>query len=127
MPLPCVPPINPLFDNTILSNPSSPSAIPQDTIIQVHHSLDDDFLDEIPAEPPEPKADPAPLRRSSRSFKQYSYLQAYQCNQVSSIIDASPPHLGTSHPLSSHVSYQYLSPSYETFCCSISSIVKPIY
>ena len=31
------------------------------------------------------------------------------------------------HPLSSHVSYQHLSPSYKTFCCSISYIVDPTF
>ena len=34
---------------------------------------------------------------------------------------------GTSHPLSSHLSYQSLSSSYNTFCCSISSIVEPTH
>ena len=36
----------------------------------------------------------------------------------------SSPQSGTSHPLSSHVSYQHLSPSYKTFCCAISSLVE---
>ena len=37
---------------------------------------------------------------------------------------ASSPQSRTSHPLSSHVSYQHLSPSYKTFCCAISSLVE---
>ena len=32
---------------------------------------------------------------------------------------------GTSHPLTSHLSYKSLSPSFKAFCCSISSIVEP--
>ena len=71
--------------------------------------------------------DPIPLKRSSRTVEQPSYLQAYHCNQVSCLSTAQPLQLGTSHPLSSHVSYQHLSPSYKTFCCSISSIVKPTF
>ena len=39
----------------------------------------------------------------------------------------SSPQSGTSHPLSSHVSYQHLSPSYKTFCCAISSLVEPTF
>ena len=35
--------------------------------------------------------------------------------------------LGTSHPLSFHLSYQSLSSSNNTFCCSISSIVEPTH
>ena len=85
------------------------------------------MLDEVPAEPPEPIVDPVPLRRSSRAVKQPSYLQAYHCNQVYYVLDANPPHLGTSHSLSSHVSYHHLSPSYKSFCCSISSLVEPTY
>ena len=37
------------------------------------------------------------------------------------------PKSDTSHPLSSHLSYQHLSPSYKSFCCSISSLVEPTY
>ena len=40
---------------------------------------------------------------------------------------ASSPQSGTSHPFSSHVSYQHLSPSYKTFCCAISSLVEPTF
>ena len=126
LPLPCVPAILIIFDDTILPK-APPFAIPQDSIIQVHHILDDNFLDEVPEEPLELLVDPVLLRMSSRPIKQPSYLQAYHCNRVSSVIDASPTHLGTSHPLSSHVSYQHLCPSYKTFCCSISSIVKPTF
>ena len=39
----------------------------------------------------------------------------------------SSPQSGTSHPLSSHVSYQHLSSSYKTFCCAISSLVEPTF
>ena len=114
LPLPCVPTIPTIFNGTILPKPPS-STIPQDSIIQVHHTLDDDFLDEIPEEPPAPVVDPVPLR-SSRPIKQPSHLQVYHCNQVSFVIEANPTHSSTSHPLYFHVSYEHFSPSYKTFC-----------
>lgn len=50
LPLPCVPSISSTFDDTVLS--CSHSFIPsQDSIIQVHHELDDEFLDDVPEEP----------------------------------------------------------------------------
>ena len=78
LPLPCVPDVNPLFDPIIQSKPTS--TIPHDSIIHIHHSLDDDLLDKVHAEPPDPIVDPIPLRRSSRAVKQPSYLQAYHYN-----------------------------------------------
>ena len=68
LPLPCAPSVPILLDDHILSKLAS-SALSPDSIIQLHHSIDDDFLDEVPVEPPEPIADPIPLRRSSRSIK----------------------------------------------------------
>jgi len=44
------------------------------SIIQVHHDLDDDFLDDVLEAPPDPIADPIPLRKSSRISKPSSYL-----------------------------------------------------
>ena len=88
LPSSCVPVVNPLFYPIIQSKPTS--TIPHDSIIHIHHSLDDDLLDEVPAEPPDPIVDPIPLKRSSRAIKQPSYLQAYHCNQVSSVLVASP-------------------------------------
>ena len=123
--MPCVPALNPIFD--LINQFKSTFAMPHDSIIHIHHSLDDDLLDEVPAEPPNFIVDPIPLRRSSRAVKQPSYLQAYHCNQVSSVLAASPSQSDTSHPLSSHLSYQHLSPSYKSFCCSISSLVEPTY
>ena len=84
------------------------------------------MLDEVLVEPLDLVVDPIPLRRSSRAIKQPSNLQ-YHYNQVSSVLDANPPHSGTSHPLSSHVSYHHLPPSYKSFCCSIFSLVEPTY
>ena len=119
LPLPCAPPISTLLDDPLLSKPSS-STLPHDSMIQVHYTINDDFLDDMLEEPPEPIADPIPLRRSSRSIKKH-------INHVSSVMPISSPHSGTSHPLSSHVSYQHLSLSYKTFCCAISSIVEPTF
>ena len=42
--------------------PTSISSNLDDTILQVHHELDDDFLHDVPAEPPELLTDPIPLR-----------------------------------------------------------------
>ena len=126
VPLPCSTPLP--FDNLSSSSSHlvSPSASSMnDTIIQLHHELDDDFLHDVPNEPPEPLLDPIPLRKSSRVHKKPSYLQAYHCNMVTSTPTAAVLHSGTSHPLTSHLSYASLSPSFRTFCCSISSTVEP--
>ena len=123
--MPCVPAINPIFD--LINQFKSTFAMPHDSIIHIHHSFDDDLLDEVPVEPPDLIVDPIPLRRSSRAVKQPSYLQAYHCNKVSFVLVASPYQSGSSHPLSSHLSYQHLSPSYKSFCCSISSLLEPTY
>ena len=123
-PLPCAPMVSTLLDEPILSKPNS-SALPHDSNIQVHHTIDNDFLDEIPEEPPKPITNLVPLRRSFRSIKRPFYLQEFHCNQVSSVMPTPSPH--SSHPLSSHVSYQHLSSSYRTFCCAISSIVEPTF
>ena len=88
IPVSCVPAINPLFDPLIQSKYAS--ATPHDSITHIHHSIDDDLLDEVPVEPPDPIVDPIPLRKSSRAIKQPSYLQAYHCNQVSSVIAGFP-------------------------------------
>ena len=45
-----------------------------DIIFQLHHELDDEFLHDVPIEPPEPFTDPIPLRKSSRVPKRPSYL-----------------------------------------------------
>ena len=120
-----VPAVNPLFDPFI--QPKSTSAVPYDSITHIHHSIDDDLLKKVLVEPPDPVVDPIPLRESSRTVKQPSYLQAYHCNQVSFVIATSPSQSGTSHPLSSHLSYQHLSSCYKSFCYSISSLVKPAH
>ena len=117
----CVPTIPSIFDDTLLLNSHS-SVTCQDSIIQVHQELDD-----VLEEPPKPPVDPVPLRRSSKTVKQPSYLQTYHCIQVSSFFTANPLQSGTSHPLSSHVSYQHLSPFYKSLCCSISSTVEPSF
>ena len=67
------------------------------------------------------------LRRSTRTSKPPSYLQAYHCSQVTSDPTPNLPQSGTSHPFSSFLSYEHLSPSYKSFCCSISAIVEPQY
>ena len=128
IPLPCTSsfPFDDLLSPSLsLSTiPTSVSSTLDDTILQVHHELDDDFLHDVPAEL---IVDPIPLRQSTRAHKRPSYLQDYHCNMVTSSPIASILQSGTSHPLSSHLSYQFLSSSYKTFCCSISSIVEPTH
>ena len=128
IPLPCTSsfPFDDLLSPSLsLSTiPTSVSSTLDDTILQVHPQLDDDFLHDVPAEP---IVDPIPLRQSIRAHKRPSYLQDYHCNMVTSSPIASILQSGTSHPLSSHLSYQFLSSSYKTFCCSISSIVEPTH
>ena len=60
-----------------------------------------------------------------QSLTPQPYLWAYHCSQVTSIPTFGQFQLGTSHPLSFYISYDHLSPSYKTFCCSISAIVEP--
>ena len=73
LPLPCAPSIPSLHDDPLLSKPTT-SVLSHDSVIQVHHTLDDDFLDEVPEAPPDPIADLIPLKRSSRFVKRPSYL-----------------------------------------------------
>ena len=85
IPLPCPPSISSdIFDSnlphsTLHSAPISSNHL-DDSVIQVHHELDDEFVQDVLVEPPEPLVDPIPLRRSTRISKQPSYLQAYHCN-----------------------------------------------
>ena len=69
------------------------------------------------------------LRRSARTTKPPSYLKAYHYNQVKFVaIPSSSNHVsGISHPLQSYLSYTNLSSSYKSFCCTISSIIEPIF
>ena len=124
LPLPCASFVPPLHDDPLLFKPKT-SALTPHSIIQVHHTIDDDFLDEVPEAPLDPIANPIPLRRSVRSVKRLFYLQEFHCNHVAFVQPLSSSQSGTSHPLSSHVSYHHLSPSYKTFCCAISSLVEP--
>ena len=71
IPISFVPAVNPLFDPLIQSQ--SASVVPHDSITHIHHSIDDDLLDEVPVEPPDTIVDPIPLRKSSRAVKQPSY------------------------------------------------------
>lgn len=52
-----------------LASPSASSSSLDNTIIQMHHELDDEFLHDVPIKPPEPLADPIPLRKSFRVHK----------------------------------------------------------
>ena len=128
-PLPCISSdsVAPILHSSPLPAVLISSGHVDDSILDVHTDLDDDFLQVVLVEPSEPLADPVPLRRSVRVHKQPSYLQTYHCNQVSSLPTTDVLHTGTSHPLSSHLSYHSPSSSYKHFCCSISSVVEPLY
>ena len=79
VPLPCTSFLP--FDDVPSPSPSHTSTPPSissnldDTIHQVHHELDDDFLHDVLAEPPEPLVDPIPLRQSSKAHKKPSYFK----------------------------------------------------
>ena len=73
LPLPCASPIPSLHDDPLLSRPNTLVITPH-SIIQVHHTIDDDFLNEVPKAPLDHIANPIPLRRSTRSVKRPSYL-----------------------------------------------------
>ena len=67
-----------------------------------------------------------PIRKSTRTSSKPTYLQAYHCNQVSTIAPpASSSSSSTSYPLSSYLSYANLSSRHRHFCNVISSIVEP--
>ena len=51
----------------------------------------------------------------------------HHCNQVASALISNLIHIGTSHPLSSILSYDNLLLAYKTFCCSISTIIEPTH
>ena len=129
IPLPCSSPLpfddlpQPVSSHSI--SPSNHYTSLENTIIQVHHELDDEFLHDVPIEPCELLVDPIPFRQSSRVQRKPSYLRAYRCNMVTYTPTTTILQLGTSHPLSFHLSYHSLSSSYKSFCCSTSSIVEP--
>lgn len=129
VPLPCTSSLP--FDDFLSSfqyiTPTPVSSTLDDTILQVHHEIDDDFLLNVPATLPEPLADPIPTRQSSRAHKKPSYLLDYHCNTVTSSPTAPVLQSSIAHPLSSFLSYKSVSSSYKTFCCSISSIVEPTH
>ena len=67
-----------------------------------------------------------PIRKSTRPSSKPTYLQAYHCNQVSTIAPpASSSSSGTPYPLSSYLSYANISSNHRHFCNAISSIVEP--
>ena len=109
LPLPCASPVPSLHNEALLFPPYN-SAFSPHSITQVHHNIDNDLLDDVPEAPLDPIADPIPIRKSTRSIKRPSYLQEFHCNHVASVQPLSFSQSGTSHPLSSHVSYHHLSP-----------------
>lgn len=67
-----------------------------------------------------------PIRKSTRTSSKPTYLQAYHCNQVSTIAPpASSSSSSTPYPLSSYFSYANLSSNHRHFCNAISFIVEP--
>ena len=108
--------------------PSLP--ISNDTIVQIHQDFDEE-VHEFPDanDVSDAPTQPAVLRRSARPTKPPFYLNAYHCNQVkSAAVPSSSNHVsGTSHPFQSYLSYTNLSPSYKSFCCAISFIIKPTF
>ena len=124
IPLPSIPHLSSVFLDP------TPSSVSADSIIQFHHDFDEDIQD-FPDALENPVSE-LPLvsdvpRRSTRISKPPSYLKAYHCNQVSSATISNQPHLGTSHPLFSYLSYANLSPTYKSFCCSICTTTEPAH
>ena len=118
--MPSIPSIPPILLDPI-------SSVNANSIVQIHHDLDTDdqafpdaldhvanvVLDHVVSATPVVHTD-AP-RRSSRVPKPPSYLKAYHCNQVSSASISNQSQSGTSHPLSSYLSYANLPPTYKSF------------
>lgn len=65
-----------------------------------------------------PPPSPVPIRMSLRERKQPNYLEQYHCNLTQAVTESSP---SVKYPLSSHLSYNSLSPSYKSFVFSIST------
>ena len=132
IPLPSIPSI-PL----VLLDPIS--SVNANSIVQIHHDLDtddqafSDALDHVANDVLDHDVSATSVvdidapRRSSRMPKPPSYLKAYHCNQVSSASISNQSQSGTSHPLSSYLSYNNLSPTYKSFCCSICTNTEPKY
>ena len=87
------------------------------------HSLLDPYLISTPSPIQSSlSSNDAPLSTSSRSHrvtKSPSYLQDFHCYFVSHV------HHSISHPLSSVLAYDKLSPTHRAFVCSISSRIEP--
>ena len=73
LPLPCASPVPSLHDEALLSPPPNSTFSPH-SITQVHHSIDNDLLDDVPEAPLDPIVNPIPIRKSTRSIKRPSYL-----------------------------------------------------
>ena len=120
---------NPLQPSSIFS--TSSHTISEATIIDIHHDIDKDLPQDLLEAPDEVLIPNSHLRRSTKTTKPPSYLQAYHCSQVTSIPTFDLPQSGTSHPPSSFLSYDHLSPSYKAFFFffffAISAIVEPQY
>ena len=59
---------------------NSSHTISDDTIIDIHHDIDEDIPQDLPEAPDEPLVPNPHLRRSTRTSKPPSYLQAYHCS-----------------------------------------------
>ena len=84
IPLPSMPPI----PSSFYDNPSQPSSIPSTsshticdaTIIDIHHDINEDLPQDLLEALGEVLVPNSPLRRSTRTTKPPSYLQAYHCS-----------------------------------------------
>ena len=113
--MPSIPSIPPVFLDPI-------SSVNVDSTVQIHHDLDTDdqafpdAFDHVATDVLDHDVSASlvvhidALRKSSRVPKPPSYLEVYHCNQVSLASISNQFQSGTSHPLSSYISYATLSP-----------------
>ena len=107
------------FPHLVLPNPTLESLFPNPAP-STSHSLP---LSDSPSPLPEPSSHTfIPPRRSTRLFKQPSYLRDYHCHLAFS---SHIPFTHSCYPISQFLSYDLLSLSYKKFILSVSSSFEP--